>query len=170
MPAQGETHFLLVWAAAGASSPPPPADPERDNVRDGRGRGLAMTGELIDVLHIDRRVEGTTVTVTHRLARPARLLTARRPSRASHPDPRRSRHLLTCTVAQPLLPLLRHQGADQTLWPGAMQLDDLHKVTLTGHTCERACFADTARPEHVNGTCQPVRGAPIPGQTQTLRH
>ncbi|MDN5751440.1 MAG: SpoIIE family protein phosphatase, partial [Pseudonocardia sp.] len=50
-----------------------------DSLASGRGRGLAMSRELTDELHVDGRSDGTTVTVVHRLSRPARLLTAADP-------------------------------------------------------------------------------------------
>ncbi|GAA2557536.1 SpoIIE family protein phosphatase [Pseudonocardia hydrocarbonoxydans] len=40
-----------------------------------RGIGLGMTRDLVDAVHIDRGADGTTVGLTHRLFRPARLLT-----------------------------------------------------------------------------------------------
>lgn len=42
----------------------------------GRGRGSVLAGELVDALVLDRRQDGTTATLRHRLSRLARLLTA----------------------------------------------------------------------------------------------
>jgi hypothetical protein len=47
----------------------PPSDDTR------RGRGLAMTEGFVDAMILDRRASGTTVTVRHRVSRPALLLT-----------------------------------------------------------------------------------------------
>jgi PAS domain S-box-containing protein len=41
-----------------------------------RGRGLAISRDLVDDLDVEQSADGTTATVTHRLARPARLLTS----------------------------------------------------------------------------------------------
>ncbi|MCD2191985.1 SpoIIE family protein phosphatase [Actinomycetospora endophytica] len=41
-----------------------------------RGRGLAMTRRLLDLLDLEQGGQGTTATISHRLSRPARLLTA----------------------------------------------------------------------------------------------
>ena len=46
--------------------------------RPDRGRGLAMTSQLVDTLHVERTATGTTATVDHRLTRPPRLLTSER--------------------------------------------------------------------------------------------
>jgi anti-anti-sigma factor len=43
---------------------------------DDRGHGLAVSIELVDRLHVERGDGGTTVTVEHRVTRPALLLTA----------------------------------------------------------------------------------------------
>jgi serine phosphatase RsbU (regulator of sigma subunit)/anti-sigma regulatory factor (Ser/Thr protein kinase) len=56
----------------------------------GRGRGLAMSGELMDELHIDATSDGTTATVVHRLWRPARLLTAPEIMSGTRPSPERA--------------------------------------------------------------------------------
>ncbi|MDP9815218.1 SpoIIE family protein phosphatase [Spirilliplanes yamanashiensis] len=47
-----------------------------------RGRGLAMTSQLVDTLHVERTATGTTATVGHRLSRPPRLLTGERAAAA----------------------------------------------------------------------------------------
>ncbi|MBO3738674.1 SpoIIE family protein phosphatase [Actinoplanes flavus] len=54
------------------------ARPGDDDFRRDHGLGLSMTAGFVDDLTVDRRDDGTTVTVRRRLSRPARLLTADR--------------------------------------------------------------------------------------------
>jgi serine phosphatase RsbU (regulator of sigma subunit)/anti-sigma regulatory factor (Ser/Thr protein kinase)/anti-anti-sigma regulatory factor len=50
----------------------------------GRGRGLAMAEALVSRAHITRGADGTTASLTHRLSRPANVVTDTLISRAAH--------------------------------------------------------------------------------------
>ncbi|MEV0559942.1 SpoIIE family protein phosphatase [Dactylosporangium sp. NPDC050588] len=70
------------------------AKPGDDRFREDHGLGLAMAAGLTDHLDVDRRDDGTTVTVRRRLSRPARLLTADRINTGILPTPRKQADLL----------------------------------------------------------------------------
>ena len=61
-----------------------------DSAPGARGRGLAMSRDLVDELHVDGRSDGTTATVVHRLSRPARLLTTEEIVSGTRPVPARA--------------------------------------------------------------------------------
>jgi serine phosphatase RsbU (regulator of sigma subunit)/anti-sigma regulatory factor (Ser/Thr protein kinase)/anti-anti-sigma regulatory factor len=75
-----------------------------------RGLGLTMTTELVDALHIDHGEHGTTVTLTHRLSRPARLLSAGALGASRYPAPNVSGEPFLL-LDQPSAPRPRLRGA-----------------------------------------------------------
>ncbi|MET7403903.1 ATP-binding protein, partial [Dactylosporangium sp. NPDC005572] len=60
---------------------------EPDHVSE-RGRGLAVTSQLVDALRLDRGPGGTVAEVRHRLTRPASMLTPAAPAPSAVPRPR----------------------------------------------------------------------------------
>ncbi|MFB9177972.1 SpoIIE family protein phosphatase [Dactylosporangium sucinum] len=60
---------------------------EPDHVSE-RGRGLAVTAQLVDALRLDRGSGGTVAEVRHRLTRPASMLSPAAPPPAAVPRPR----------------------------------------------------------------------------------
>ncbi|MHC1559179.1 SpoIIE family protein phosphatase [Actinomycetospora sp. C-140] len=89
------------------------AAPALTPAREGRGRGLALSHRLLDSLEFTRGVLGTTARITHRLARPARLLTAGDVlgAVATHPPTRHRAEFLMVVEDRPArVPRLRLAG------------------------------------------------------------